>query len=217
MSTTLDLDHFRDRLLEERKRVQTHSSTCSRTTRACSTTSTKRSRATTILPTTPPRPTTASSTRRLRTTRSGVLDAIDAALKRIDDGTYGTCANCGEPIPAERLEAVPWATSASTASARKNADERAGAADLRRSRRLEHGCADAGLGRGAVAGGARAPVGRPRSGRVRGDRRRPADEADRLDAARFDESLHVVGPVRDPPRPELRASPSGSSRARRPR
>jgi RNA polymerase-binding protein DksA len=39
-----------------------------------------------------------------------VLTEIDAALKRIDDGTYGTCAVCGKPIGAERLEARPWAT-----------------------------------------------------------------------------------------------------------
>ena len=39
-----------------------------------------------------------------------VLAEIDAALKRIEDGTYGTCTNCGTQIPAERLEARPWAT-----------------------------------------------------------------------------------------------------------
>ena len=39
-----------------------------------------------------------------------LLGAIDAALKRIDDGTYGKCVNCGAPIPEERLEAMPWAT-----------------------------------------------------------------------------------------------------------
>jgi RNA polymerase-binding protein DksA len=39
-----------------------------------------------------------------------VLADIDAALKRIDDGTYGTCTNCGKPIAPERLEARPWAT-----------------------------------------------------------------------------------------------------------
>ena len=38
-----------------------------------------------------------------------VLAEIDAALRRIDDGTYGTCTNCGHEIPAERLEARPWA------------------------------------------------------------------------------------------------------------
>ena len=39
-----------------------------------------------------------------------VLEAIEAALKRIDDGTYGTCVNCGKPIAEERLAAIPWAT-----------------------------------------------------------------------------------------------------------
>jgi RNA polymerase-binding protein DksA len=39
-----------------------------------------------------------------------VLSDIDAALKRIDEGTYGTCTNCGKQIAEERLEARPWAT-----------------------------------------------------------------------------------------------------------
>ena len=33
---------------------------------------------------------------------------IDAALARIDEGTYGICEVSGEPIPRERLEAIPW-------------------------------------------------------------------------------------------------------------
>jgi DnaK suppressor protein len=35
---------------------------------------------------------------------------IQVALKRIDEGTYGICANCGEPIDPKRLEALPTAT-----------------------------------------------------------------------------------------------------------
>ena len=38
-----------------------------------------------------------------------VLAQIDSALKRIDEGTYGTCASCGCEIPSERLDAYPWA------------------------------------------------------------------------------------------------------------
>jgi len=38
------------------------------------------------------------------------LREIDAAVGRIDDGTYGVCARCGGPIPAERLEVRPTAT-----------------------------------------------------------------------------------------------------------
>lgn len=32
---------------------------------------------------------------------------ITAALKRIDEGTYGKCERCGRDIPMERLEAIP--------------------------------------------------------------------------------------------------------------
>jgi len=39
-----------------------------------------------------------------------ILGEIDAALKRIEDGTYGICTNRGEQIPVERLEARPYAT-----------------------------------------------------------------------------------------------------------
>jgi YteA family regulatory protein len=39
-----------------------------------------------------------------------VLAEIDAALLRIEEGTYGICSNCGKQIPTERLEALPWAT-----------------------------------------------------------------------------------------------------------
>jgi DnaK suppressor protein len=36
------------------------------------------------------------------------LAEIDAALQRIEDGTYGTCEGCGKPIGADRLNAIPW-------------------------------------------------------------------------------------------------------------
>jgi DnaK suppressor protein len=39
-----------------------------------------------------------------------VLEQIDSTLKRIDDGTFGTCTRCGKPIAEERLEARPWAS-----------------------------------------------------------------------------------------------------------
>jgi RNA polymerase-binding transcription factor DksA len=38
-----------------------------------------------------------------------IVREIDDALARIDAGTYGTCVRCGQPIPDERLEAVPYA------------------------------------------------------------------------------------------------------------
>ena len=37
------------------------------------------------------------------------LALVDAALARLDEGTFGTCIRCGLPIAAERLEALPWA------------------------------------------------------------------------------------------------------------
>src|SRR5690242_3329558 len=39
-----------------------------------------------------------------------VLADIDSALQRIDDGTYGTCVNCSQEIPIQRLEAHPTAS-----------------------------------------------------------------------------------------------------------
>lgn len=37
------------------------------------------------------------------------LTDVNKALERIDEGTYGICTNCGQPIQAERLEALPQA------------------------------------------------------------------------------------------------------------
>ena len=38
------------------------------------------------------------------------LARIDRALARLDDGTYGICERCGNPIGRERLQARPSAT-----------------------------------------------------------------------------------------------------------
>src|ERR1700730_1342240 len=37
------------------------------------------------------------------------VDDVEHALRRLDDGTYGTCEACGKPIGEARLEAVPAA------------------------------------------------------------------------------------------------------------
>ena len=37
------------------------------------------------------------------------LDEIEAALARIDAGTYGSCVRCGSAIPVERLQMRPFA------------------------------------------------------------------------------------------------------------
>ena len=39
-----------------------------------------------------------------------MLSAIEDALKRIEEGTFGVCVNCGKAIGEERLAALPWAT-----------------------------------------------------------------------------------------------------------
>jgi DnaK suppressor protein len=40
---------------------------------------------------------------------SELVEEIDAALRRIEDGTYGQCERCGRPIEEERLKAMPTA------------------------------------------------------------------------------------------------------------
>ncbi|MDQ2884749.1 MAG: TraR/DksA family transcriptional regulator [Chloroflexota bacterium] len=39
-----------------------------------------------------------------------LLTEVEAALKRIEDGSYGKCIVCGDAIPEKRLEAIPWAS-----------------------------------------------------------------------------------------------------------
>ena len=39
-----------------------------------------------------------------------LLTEVQQALARIENGTYGICSNCRQPIPEQRLEALPWAT-----------------------------------------------------------------------------------------------------------
>jgi len=43
---------------------------------------------------------------------------IDAALARLDEGTYGQCISCGTDIPVERLEFRPFAASCVTCQQR---------------------------------------------------------------------------------------------------
>lgn len=38
------------------------------------------------------------------------LQGIERALRRIDDGSYGECSECGEPISEQRLRALPYTT-----------------------------------------------------------------------------------------------------------
>lgn len=45
----------------------------------------------------------------LRDRAAAQLELVDAALQRLDAGTFGTCQRCGAPIAEGRLEALPWA------------------------------------------------------------------------------------------------------------
>jgi DnaK suppressor protein len=45
----------------------------------------------------------------LSDTERTTLLQIENALRRMDEGSYGRCANCGQAINLLRLEAVPWA------------------------------------------------------------------------------------------------------------
>lgn len=58
--------------------------------------------------------------------------SVESALRRIEDGTYGVCLSCDEPISAKRLHAVPWAEFCLTCQARLDAQARGlgGGADI---------------------------------------------------------------------------------------
>lgn len=110
MSTTIDTEHFRKRLLDERKRVkeaidylheespgnvqdETQDSTADNHPADMATVTFDR-----------------ELDHSLEENEERLLEAIDTALARIDNGTYGICSTCGQPIGEERLEALPWTT-----------------------------------------------------------------------------------------------------------
>ena len=45
---------------------------------------------------------------RLKQTDAKILQAIEGALRRMEEGTYGICRDCGEQIAEARLTAIPW-------------------------------------------------------------------------------------------------------------
>jgi RNA polymerase-binding protein DksA len=110
VSTTIDTEHFRKRLLEERKRAQEALDYLHDENPGSIQDETQDSTADNH----PGDMATVTFDRELDYTleenEGRLLQAIDAALERIDGGTYGICANCGKPIGAERLEALPWTT-----------------------------------------------------------------------------------------------------------
>ena len=61
---------------------------------------------------------------RARDRQRKLIAKIDAAIQRIDDGTYGYCEETGEPIALKRLEARPIATQSLEAQERHERRER---------------------------------------------------------------------------------------------
>ena len=110
MSAALDTEHFRDRLLEERQRAQEALDYIHEESRG----QLEDEREEIQSDNHPGDMATSTFDRELDYTLEEnverALAAIDAALQRIEDGTYGTCETCGEPIGVERLEALPWTT-----------------------------------------------------------------------------------------------------------
>src|SRR3970040_2441331 len=45
---------------------------------------------------------------KLKQTDAKILQAIEGALRRIEEGTFGVCRECGERIAEARLQAIPW-------------------------------------------------------------------------------------------------------------
>jgi RNA polymerase-binding protein DksA len=110
VSTTIDTELFRKRLIEERKRVQEAIDYLHEENPGSIQDETQDSTADNH----PGDMATVTFDRELDYTleenEGRLLQAIDAALTRMDDGSYGACVSCGRPIGAERLEALPWTT-----------------------------------------------------------------------------------------------------------
>jgi DnaK suppressor protein len=111
MSTAIDTEHFRERLLKERRHVidaidNLHNENPGSISDETDEPTFQDNHLGDIATATFDREMASS----LEEHSNHVLAEIDAALARIDEGTYGLCERCGTPIDPERLEALPWAT-----------------------------------------------------------------------------------------------------------
>src|SRR6266702_288753 len=57
---------------------------------------------------------------KLKQTDAKILQAIEEAFTRIENGTYGVCRDCGEPIAEARLRAIPWTRVCITCKEKQN-------------------------------------------------------------------------------------------------
>jgi RNA polymerase-binding protein DksA len=110
LSTTIDTEHFRNRLLGERKRVKEAIDYLHEENPGSIQDETQDSTADNH----PADMATVTFDRELdyslEENEGRLLEAIDAAVNRIDQGTFGMCRTCARPIGEERLEALPWTT-----------------------------------------------------------------------------------------------------------
>ena len=110
MTTTIDSDHFRNRLREERKRVKEAIDYLHEENPGSVQDEAQDSTADNH----PADVATVTFDRELdyslEENEGRLLEAIDSALARIDEGTFGICRTCAQPIAEERLEALPWTT-----------------------------------------------------------------------------------------------------------
>ncbi len=53
-----------------------------------------------------------------------ILDQTDAAIQRIEDGSYGRCKECGEIIPKTRLDAIPYAAECVQCASQQEEDQK---------------------------------------------------------------------------------------------
>ena len=110
MSATIDTEHFKQRLLDERTRVQEaldylheeHPGSMEDETQEIQSDNHPGDVATVTLD--------REIDYTLEENEERLLAAIDAALKRIEQGAFGTCRSCHQEIAIERLEALPYTT-----------------------------------------------------------------------------------------------------------
>ena len=110
MSAAIDTEHYRKRLLDERERVQEaidylheeNSGSLEDETQEIQSDNHPGDMATATLD--------REIDYTLEENEGRVLAAIDGALERIENGTFGICRSCGQEIALERLEALPYTT-----------------------------------------------------------------------------------------------------------
>jgi DnaK suppressor protein len=64
------------------------------------------------------------ATLRIRDRERKLIAKIDSVIERIEDGTYGNCDECGEPISVERLKVRPETTLCINCKAEQEEEER---------------------------------------------------------------------------------------------